>query len=160
MPTRPAGCLACHRVGDARADVAALGDVAGVAETAHQLGPGLCGAGQVPTDLDRLAREPVARQGRQNEMEGVRGVAPVGSRVGQRADRVDQLDHRARPAMDHDQRQRALVRRLDVDEVDVDAIDLGQELRQRIQARLHPPEVVLVQPVTGERLQRLQLDPL
>ena len=52
------------------------------------------------------------------------------------------------------------MRRLDVDEVDVHAIDLAHELRQRVQARLDPPEVVLVQPVTRERLQRLQLDTL
>src|SRR4029450_2147994 len=50
--------------------------------------------------------------------------------------------------------------RADVEEVDVHAVDLGNELRQRVQARLDPPEVVLVQPVTGERLQGLELDPL
>ena len=57
------GCLAAHRVGDARADVAALGDVAGVAEPAHQLGPRLRGPAQVPADLDRLAGEAVPGQG-------------------------------------------------------------------------------------------------
>src|SRR4029450_14155015 len=50
--------------------------------------------------------------------------------------------------------------RADVEEVDVHAVDLGNELRERVQARLDPPEVVLVQPVTGERLQGLELDPL
>jgi hypothetical protein len=60
----------------------------------------------------------------------------------------------------HDQRQGIFVRRLDVDEVDVDAIDLGDELRQRVQPRLDPSEVVLVQPVLRERLQRLQLNSL
>ena len=62
--------------------------------------------------------------------------------------------------MGHDQRQRILMRRLDVDEVDVDAIDLADELRKRIQARRDPPEVVFVLPVTREGLQRPELDTL
>ena len=93
-------------------------------------------------------------------MEGILGAAAVRGRVRQRPDGVEQLDHGAGPAVGHDQRQRVLVRRPDVDEVDVHAIDLADELRQRVQARLDPPEVVLVQPVTRERLQRLQLDTL
>ena len=55
---------------------------------------------------------------------------PVRGRVRQRPDGVDHLDHGAGPAMGHDQRQRVLMRRLDVDEVDVDAIDLADELRE------------------------------
>ena len=154
------GRLAAHRVGDAGAHVAALGHVAGVAETAHQLGPGPRGAAEIPADLGRLAGEPVPGQGGQHEMEGILGAAAVRGRVRQRADGVEQLDHGAGPAVGHDQRQRVLVRRPDVDEVDVHAVDLADELRQRVQARLDPPEVVLVQPVPRERLQRRQLDAL
>jgi hypothetical protein len=40
-----------------------------------------------------------------------------GMRVGERADDVQHLDDRARPALRHDERQRVLVRRPDVDEV-------------------------------------------
>ena len=47
-----------------------------------------------------------------------------------------------------------------MDEVDVHAVDLGDELRQRVQPRLDPPEVVLVQPVARERLQRRELHAL
>jgi hypothetical protein len=98
------GCLAAHHVGDAGADVAALGYVAGIAEAAHELAPGPCGAAQVPADLDRLGREAVPGQGGQNEMEGILGAAAVRGRVCQRVDRVDQLDHGAGPAVRHDQR--------------------------------------------------------
>jgi hypothetical protein len=56
------GLLASHRVGNAGADVSPLGDVAGVAETAHQLGPRPCRSIQIPSDLDRLAGEAVPRQ--------------------------------------------------------------------------------------------------
>ena len=81
-------------------------------------------------------------------------------RVGERADGLEQLDHRARPAVRHDQRQRVLVRRLHVDEVDVHPVDLGLELRQRVQPRLAPAPVVLRRPVAGELLDRRQLHAL
>jgi hypothetical protein len=42
-----------------------------------------------------------------------------------------------------DQRQRILMLRLDVDEVDVDSVDLGRELRQGVQPCLDLAPVVL-----------------
>jgi hypothetical protein len=39
-----------------------------------------------------------------------------------------------------------------LDEVDVHAVDLGDELRQRVQPLRDAPEVVLVQPVATEVL--------
>ena len=42
-------------------------------------------------------------------MEGILGAAAVRGRVGQRADRVEQLHDGAGPAVGHDQRQRILV---------------------------------------------------
>ena len=107
---QPLGCLAAHRVGDGGAHVAALGDVAGVAEAVHQLRPGLRDAADVPAELGRLAGEAVAGQGRQHQVERVLGAAAVRGRVGERADGLEQLDDRAGPAVRHDQRQRVLVR--------------------------------------------------
>ena len=126
------GSLAGHRVGDDGSPVAALGDIAGVADAAHQLRPGSPNASRVPADLGRLTREAVAGYRRQNQVEGVLGVAAVRRRVGERADGLEQLDDRAGPPVRHDQRQSVLVRRAHVDEVDVHAIDLGGELRQRV----------------------------
>ena len=160
MPTQPVGSLAAHRVGDGGAHVAALGDVARVAEAVHQLRPRACDAAGLPAELGRLAREAVAGQGRQHQVERVLGGAAVRGRVGQRADGLQQLDDRAGPAVRHDQRQRVLVPRPDVDEVDLDPVDLGRELRQRVQPRLAPAPVVLGRPVAGERLQRRQLHAL
>ena len=40
--------------------------------------------------------------------------------------------------------KRVVVLRPDVDEVDVEAVDLGQELGHRVQPRLEPPQVVVV----------------
>ena len=93
-------------------------------------------------------------------MEGLVAARTVSGRVRQRADRVEQLDHRPGPAVGHDQRQRVLVRRRDVDEVDVHAVDLRDELRQLVQTRLDAPEVVLVQPIAGEGFGRGKLHAL
>ena len=157
---QPFGCLAAHRVGDGGAHVAALGDVAGVAEAAHQLRPRLRHAAGVPADLGRRGGEAVAGQGRQHQVERVLGASAVRGRVGERADRLEQLDDRAGPAVRHDQRQRVLVPRPHVDEVDAGAVDLGRELRQRVQPRLAPAPVVVGRPVARQRLQRRQLHAL
>ena len=53
-------------------------------------------------------------------MKGVGGVVAVGGRIGQRPDHLVELDHRARPAMGEDKRERTLVRRADVDELYVE----------------------------------------
>ena len=63
--------LARHRAGDGGAPVAALGDVACVAEALHQLRPGLRDAVRSPTGVRRLAGEAVARHRRQDEIERV-----------------------------------------------------------------------------------------
>ena len=62
--------------------------------------------------------------------------------------------------MGHDQRQRVLMPGLHVDEVDLDPVDLGRELRKRVQSRRAPAPVVLARPVAGELLQRLVLHAL
>src|SRR2546427_7970512 len=46
------------------------------------------------------------------------------------------------------------------DEVDIEAVDLGHELREGIQPRLEPPEVVVAAPVAREGLHRRELHAL
>jgi hypothetical protein len=84
----------------------------------------------------------------------------VRGRVGKRADDPEQLDNRAGPAVRDDQRQRVLVPRLGVDEVDAEAVDLGRELRQRVQFRLAVAPVVAAAPVRNQVLDRRQLHTL
>ena len=86
-PSRPVRRLAAHRIGDARTLIAALGDVARVAEAVHQLRPGLPDAAGVPAGLGGLLGEAVAGQGRNHDVERVLRVAAVGGRVGERPDR-------------------------------------------------------------------------
>ena len=152
--------LAAHQVRNEGTHVAALGDIAGVAEAMHQLRPRASGAGGVPAELGRLTGEPISGQRRQHEVECVLGGAAVRGRVGKRSDGLEQLDDRAGPAMGHDQRQRVLMPRPDVDEVDLDPIDLGGELREGVQPCLALAPVVLLRPVASELLQRRQLHAL
>ena len=84
----------------------------------------------------------------------------VHGRVGERADDPEQLDHRAGPAVGDDQRQRVLVPRPDVDEVDVHPVDVGLELRQAVQFRLAPAPVVVGRPVARQLLQHRLLHAL
>ena len=103
-----------------------------------------------PAGRRRLGRESIAGHRRNHDVERVLGFAAVRRGVAERADHVEHLDHRAGPPVGDDQGQRVLVRRPDVDEVDVESVDLGQELRERVQPRLEPAEVVVVAPVSDE----------
>ena len=47
-----------------------------------------------------------------------------------------------------------------MDEVDLDPVDLGRELRERVQPCLDPAEVVVGRPVAGELLHRRELHAL
>jgi hypothetical protein len=78
-------------------------------------------------------------------------------RIAQRADGLEQLEHRAGPAMGHDQRQSIRMTRADVNEVNVESVDLGDELRQGVQPRLGLAPVVIRAPVAHQRLQLCQL---
>ena len=153
-------CLGAHRVRDLCAPIAALRGVARVSEARHELDPGIRDPNRPPPRLRGLPRVPIARDRRNDDVERVGGVAAVCRRIGKRADDVQHLDDRTRPAVRDDQRQRVLVRRLDVDEVDVETVDLRDELRQRIQPGLEPAQVVLSAPVANELLHRRQLHAL
>ena len=122
--------------------------------------PSVSDADGTPAELGRLVGEAVPGNGRQHEVERVLRASAVRGRVGEWADGLEQLDDRTRPAVRHDQRQRVLVRRLHVDEVDVEPVDLGLELRQRVQSRLALAPVVIARPVAGELLHRRQLHTL
>ena len=95
--------LHADHVGDDRAPVAALRGELLVAEAPHQRDPGAGDALGAPAGRGRLAGEAVAGHRRDHQMEGVRGAAAMGGRVGQRSDDLELLDDRTRPAMRHDQ---------------------------------------------------------
>jgi hypothetical protein len=93
-------------------------------------------------------------------MEGVRRGAAMRRRVGEQIDDLQLLDDRARPSMADDQRQRVLVLRANVDEMDVQPVDLGDEVGHRVELGLALAPVVLGLPVARDRLDRRQLHAL
>jgi hypothetical protein len=74
--------------------------------------------------------------------------------VGERVDDLQLFDDRARPAVVDEERQRVVVLRADVNEVDVQPIDLGAELGQGVQFRLADAPGVVRGPVAREFLHR------
>ena len=110
--------------------------------------------------VDGLLAEPVARQRRADDVEGVGGVAAVRDRIGQRTDHVEELDVGTGPAVRDHQRHRVGFGRAGVHEVDVEVVDPGRELRPRVHALLGRSEVVLVAPVGREVLHERERDAL
>src|SRR5256885_828710 len=88
--------------------------------------------GNPPCHTRRLAGEPIARQRRDDDIERVLGGAAVRRWIGKRTDDLELLDHGPWPTVCDEQWECVGMTRADVDEVDVDAVDRRDELRQRI----------------------------
>ena len=85
-------------------------------------------------------------------MEGVGGAPAVAGGVGEGADELELFDDRPGPAVGDDERQGVGVGGAEVEEVELQAVDLGQVLGQGVQFGLDPPQVVVGGPVAGEGL--------
>jgi hypothetical protein len=141
---------AAQFAGDGRTPVAALGAEPLVAQARHELDPGVGDPACLPAGLPSGPGEPEARNARQHHVEGVGPVAAVRGRVRQRADDVQELDDRPRPAVRDDQRGGVGFGGADVCEVHMRAVDLGGELRPLVEPGLGRPPVVLVPPVPDQ----------
>jgi hypothetical protein len=60
----------------------------------------------------------------------------MSGRVGEGIDDLQEFDDRPRPAMRQDDRERVLVRRSDVDQVEAEPVDLRSKLGKRVEAPL------------------------
>src|ERR1700722_4625154 len=80
-------------------------------------------------------------------MKGVRCAAAMRRGIGQRFDDLQLLDDRAGPSVRDDERQRILVWRTNVDKMNIQAVDLGYELRQAVEPRLDFAPVVVRPPM-------------
>ena len=132
---------------DDAAPVAALRAVALVSEPRHQLRVDVGDLLGAEARFARLVGETVAGHRRRHDVKRVGRVAAVRGRVGQRADHLQELGHRPGPPVGDDERQRILFGGALVDEVDVEPIDHGLILIQRVEAPLRRPPVELVAPV-------------
>ncbi len=81
-------------------------------------------------------------------------------RIGQWTDDLQLLDDGTRPPVRDDHRQRIGIFRANVDEVNVEAIDFGDELRQRVQPGFDFAPVIVGRPITCEFLHGCELHAL
>ena len=98
----------------------------------------------------------MARERRDHHVEGVLRACAVRLRVGEQADDLELLDDRPGPPVRHDDRQRVVMLRPDLDEVDVDAVDLGHELWQGLKPGFDRTPVVLDGPVVRQLSHRFE----
>ena len=90
-------------------------------------------------------------------MERVRRAPAVRRGIRQRIDDLHLLDDRAGPAMRDDHRQRIFMLRTNVNEMDVEAIDLCDEVRHGFQFCLALTPVIVCPPIACELLHRREL---
>ncbi len=84
----------------------------------------------------------------------------MGGGIGQRTDNLQLLDDRARPPMRDDERQGVVMFRANVNEMNVEPIDLGHEMRQGLQFRFALAPIVVRPPISHEFLHRRELHAL
>ena len=143
---------------DGGAPVAALhGEAPDAEHVVHQVRDAVGDLVRAEALLPRLERQPVAGEGGRDHGEAVRRVAAEAGRVGQARDDVDELEHRARPAMH--QQQGAGVGALagDVEEVQVDAVQVDGGLRKGVQPRFLGAPIEAVLPIGDEVARRIQV---
>jgi hypothetical protein len=93
-------------------------------------------------------------------MERVRRARTVGRWIGEEINNLELLDDRAGPAVADDQRQGVVVFRADVNEMNVETVDLGGELRQGVQLCLDLAPVVVPSPNSAGGLESPQAERL
>src|SRR4030095_8014971 len=86
-------------------------------------------------------------------MEGVLRAPAMRRGICQRIDDLKELDHRTRPTVRDDDRQRVLVTRTDVQEVKVETIDLRAILSKAIKLSFEAAPVITGPPILHERPQ-------
>src|SRR5260370_23531328 len=89
-------------------------------------------------------------------MEGVGCTPTMGRGIGEWIDDLQLVDHRTWPSVRHDQRQGIFMLGADVDEVDVQIVDCGDEVRYGVEPRLDLAPVIVTLPVAQNLLAGLE----
>ena len=147
---QPLGKVERQPAGDHRADVVPVGREAAVAEALHQLRPQRGHPAPGHPAGRRPVGEPEAGDRGHDHVEGIRGIAAVGSGVGEERDEGEHLDERAGPAMGDEERQRRWPVAPRVDEVDAETVHAGPEVGERVHRALLTPPVESRAPVLDD----------
>ena len=124
--------LHTHQLGDDCTPIAALRYEFVVAEALHQHGPGTRNVGGVPPGRRRLAGKTVAGHRRNHHIERIGCISAVFSGIGKRINDLHLFGDRAGPSMRDDDRQRILMLRTNMNKMNVQPINFGDELRQGV----------------------------
>ena len=150
-----------HLLRDRIAPVAALRDVARVAEALHQHDPGARDADADPSrsrSACRKSRSPAATESRHRTRPTALPPCAVGLVSGSMIFSCSMIEP-GQPWVTIIGNAFGMLR-AHVDEMDVEPVDLGDELRQRVQPRLDLAPVVVGRPVARELLHRRELHAL
>src|SRR5688572_25327025 len=93
-------------------------------------------------------------------MESIRCARTMCRGIDKWIDDLQLLDDRAGPSVRDDERQRILMLRTNVNEMDVQPVDLGQKLWEGVQLRLALAPIVVCRPIAREFLDRRELHAL
>nr|GEU28584.1 hypothetical protein [Tanacetum cinerariifolium] len=142
-----------HAGGDAGADVGAGRNEGRIAEPfRHQPVKQVHGVHLV--GCARSVRIPETGQGRNDDIERIGLRAAMPCRIAEQVRQVRVLDKTRRPAIEQQQRLRSLATAPDMQEVKLETVDVGLEVRQRGQARAGRVPVVAVGPIADQGAQR------
>ena len=151
QPFHDVGVVAAQRGRYHRAPVAAVGKEPFVAQDfSHQLAPYGRDPEWVHAALARLVGEAVSGQRGHDHVERSVRIGSKCGRVRQRGDDILEFDERGRPAVreHHGLWVRALA--ADVDEMDLQSVDLGPEMRVLVETLFLGAPVEVVLPIVAE----------
>ena len=135
-----------HERGNPGPEISALSPVALVTQTTHEAVPQPGDVLIVHAHLTGPLGESVTRKGRDDDVKGGT-VDAVGVRIGQEGHERKQFDERARPAVAQNQRNAVPMSGRLMDEVDMDAVEIGAELVDRVQLAFLCAPIELVGPI-------------
>src|SRR5215831_20056716 len=150
MPNNSGGACSPMTISDGPTPIAALRNELRVSKALHQHDPGACDVSGVPASRGRLAREAVAGDRRDHQMESVRCACAICCGISERIDDLQLFDDRTGPSVRDDHGQRVFMVRANVNEMDVEPVDLGDELRKSVKFYLAFAPIVFFAPIARE----------
>ena len=99
----------------------------------HQIRQAIGNGFQAEARLPRLEGQAIARQGGCDDGEGIARIATEARRLGQARNEIEEFKHRSRPTMRQQQRHGAWPFATHMQEMQINAVKFGTELRKGVQ---------------------------